>query len=266
MPVLREHRPPCRAGNAHRHRRRDGRRQIDAREPAAALLRSLGGRGADRRRRCARLSLERAAPPDRDGAAAAAGFSRSRCATTSPMAGPRRATARSRNAARLARIHELVMRLPEGYATVLGDAAALSEGEKQRLTIARAILRDAPILVLDEPTSSLDVETEALVMEGIAAPDARAHHLHHRASPLDGAERRSRRRAEGRRAGRARSVRRSAASGRRFRRSLQHAIRRAGAGGRGLRLTFSAAWRRPRRRAARRCAARTPPARPSMCE
>ncbi len=70
-------------------------------------------------------------------------------------------------AARLARIHELVMRLPDGYATVLGDAAALSEGEKQRLTIARAILRDAPILVLDEPTSSLDVETEALVMEGI---------------------------------------------------------------------------------------------------
>ena len=43
----------------------------------------------------------------------------------------------------------------------------MSEGEKQRLTIARAILRDAPILILDEPTSALDVETEALVMEGI---------------------------------------------------------------------------------------------------
>ena len=60
------------------------------------------------------------------------------------------------------------MSLPQGYATVLGDAATLSEGEKQRLTIARAILRDAPILILDEPTSALDVETEALVMEGIA--------------------------------------------------------------------------------------------------
>src|SRR5262249_43521190 len=45
----------------------------------------------------------------------------------------------------------------------------LSEGEKQRLTIARAILRDAPILILDEPTSALDVETEARVMEGIRA-------------------------------------------------------------------------------------------------
>jgi ATP-binding cassette subfamily B protein/subfamily B ATP-binding cassette protein MsbA len=71
-------------------------------------------------------------------------------------------------AARLARIHDLIASLPQGYATVLGDNASLSEGEKQRLTIARAILRDAPILVLDEPTSALDVETEALVMEGIA--------------------------------------------------------------------------------------------------
>ena len=49
----------------------------------------------------------------------------------------------------------------------MGDNATLSEGEKQRLTIARAILRDAPILVLDEPTSALDVGTESLVMEGI---------------------------------------------------------------------------------------------------
>jgi ATP-binding cassette subfamily B protein len=43
----------------------------------------------------------------------------------------------------------------------------LSEGEKQRLTIARAIVRDAPILILDEPTSSLDAETEALIMQGL---------------------------------------------------------------------------------------------------
>jgi ATP-binding cassette, subfamily B, bacterial len=71
-------------------------------------------------------------------------------------------------AARLARIHDLIISLPQGYATILGDNATLSEGEKQRLTIARAMLRQAPILVLDEPTSALDVETEALVMEGIA--------------------------------------------------------------------------------------------------
>ena len=71
------------------------------------------------------------------------------------------------SAARLARIDDLIRTLPQGYDTVLGDAATLSEGEKQRLTIARAILRDAPILILDEPTSALDVETEAMVMAGI---------------------------------------------------------------------------------------------------
>ena len=72
------------------------------------------------------------------------------------------------NAARLARIHDMVVRLPEGYQTQLGEAGViLSEGEKQRITIARALLRDAPILILDEPTSALDVETEALVMEAI---------------------------------------------------------------------------------------------------
>jgi ATP-binding cassette, subfamily B, bacterial len=72
------------------------------------------------------------------------------------------------NAARLARIHDTIARMPEGYETLLGEGGvALSEGEKQRITIARALLRDAPILILDEPTSALDVETEALVMEAI---------------------------------------------------------------------------------------------------
>jgi ABC-type multidrug transport system fused ATPase/permease subunit len=51
---------------------------------------------------------------------------------------------------------------------VIGESGvSLSEGEKQRVTIARALLRDAPILILDEPTSALDVATEALVMAGI---------------------------------------------------------------------------------------------------
>lgn len=71
-------------------------------------------------------------------------------------------------AARLARIHEMIVRLPHGYNTLVGEqGATLSEGERQRLTIARAILRDAPILILDEPTSSVDAETEALIMEGL---------------------------------------------------------------------------------------------------
>jgi ATP-binding cassette, subfamily B, bacterial len=72
------------------------------------------------------------------------------------------------NAARLARIHDSIMTFPQGYDTVVGEqGATLSEGEKQRLTIARAILYNAQILILDEPTSSVDAETEALIMEGL---------------------------------------------------------------------------------------------------
>jgi ATP-binding cassette, subfamily B, bacterial len=72
------------------------------------------------------------------------------------------------NAARLARIHDSIVNFPQGYNTVVGEqGATLSEGEKQRLTIARAILFNAPILILDEPTSSIDAETEVLIMEGL---------------------------------------------------------------------------------------------------
>ncbi len=72
-------------------------------------------------------------------------------------------------AARLARIDGYVARQPQGYETMIGEGgAALSEGEKQRMTIARAILMNAPVLILDEPTSSLDAQTEAEVMAGLA--------------------------------------------------------------------------------------------------
>jgi ATP-binding cassette subfamily B protein/subfamily B ATP-binding cassette protein MsbA len=71
-------------------------------------------------------------------------------------------------AARLARIHQSIIKLPSGYDTLVGEqGATLSEGERQRITIARAILRDSPILILDEPTSSVDSETEAAIMEGL---------------------------------------------------------------------------------------------------
>jgi ATP-binding cassette, subfamily B, bacterial len=73
-----------------------------------------------------------------------------------------------KEAARRARIDAMIEGLPQGYDSLVGESGAtFSEGEKQRLTIARALLRDAPILVLDEPTSALDAETEALVMQGI---------------------------------------------------------------------------------------------------
>ena len=75
------------------------------------------------------------------------------------------------SAARLACIHDFIERLPDGYGTLIGEGGyALSEGEKQRITIARAILRDAPILILDEPTSSVDVKTEERIMESLLEP------------------------------------------------------------------------------------------------
>jgi ATP-binding cassette, subfamily B, bacterial len=71
-------------------------------------------------------------------------------------------------AARMAQAHEFIAQLPDGYDTVIGEqGATLSEGERQRLTIARAVLRDAPILILDEPTSSVDTNTEAAIMQAI---------------------------------------------------------------------------------------------------
>jgi ATP-binding cassette subfamily B protein/subfamily B ATP-binding cassette protein MsbA len=73
-------------------------------------------------------------------------------------------------AAHAARADELIEKLPQHYRTVIGDGGArLSVGEKQRINLARAFLKDAPILLMDEPTSALDVESEAQVVSSLFA-------------------------------------------------------------------------------------------------
>ena len=78
-------------------------------------------------------------------------------------------------AARVAHVDEFVRGFPEGYDTVVGERGIkLSGGQRQRIAIARAILADPRILILDEATSSLDSESEALIQDGLQAAAAAA--------------------------------------------------------------------------------------------
>jgi ATP-binding cassette subfamily B protein len=71
-------------------------------------------------------------------------------------------------AAKLANAHDFIVALPNGYQTLVGERGMrLSGGERQRISLARAFLKDAPILILDEPTSAVDVGTEAVIMQAI---------------------------------------------------------------------------------------------------
>ena len=91
-------------------------------------------------------------------------------------------------AAKAANAHDFIIRLPQGYDTLVGERGMrLSGGERQRISIARAFLKDAPILILDEPTSSVDVKTEAAIVEAMEhlALGRTTFIIAHRASALN---------------------------------------------------------------------------------
>ena len=99
--------------------------------------------------------------------------------------------AQVRAAARVARIHEEIMALPQGYDTVLGSDTALSGGQEQRIAIARAILLNTPVIVLDEATAMADPESEAEIQQALSAlvKDRTVLVIAHRPAAVRGADR-----------------------------------------------------------------------------
>ena len=210
------------AGDEDRARGRDRLGQDDLRVPRRpALRRDAGARSRSTASTFATSPSSRSRRPSASSRRRRTS-STPRCARTSASRRPDATDEEVEEAARAAQIHELIATLPEGYDTVVGERGyRFSGGEKQRIAIARTILRNPPVLVLDEATSSLDTQTERLGAGGARAPLRGADDDRDRAPALDRARRRPDRRARPRARRRDRDVRRAP----RARRALRRARR-----------------------------------------
>ena len=176
-------------GRASRRSRVDARRRVDSRSQPGQLAALVGPSGAGkttitylvprlydvnegavqhRRSRRARDSRSHRSPTRSASSRRRPTCSTTRSAATCSTGSPDATQEELEAAARAANIHDRIAELPEGYDTVVGERGyKLSGGEKQRLAIARVILKDPKILILDEATSSLDTTSERLVQAAL---------------------------------------------------------------------------------------------------
>ena len=204
----------------HGRRRRDRRRQDDPRLPRLTALRRERGRGDGSTASTSASSRSSRSPPRSASSRRRPTSSMRPCGRTSASRSRGASDEEVEEAAKAAQIHNLISSLPEGYETVVGERGyRFSGGEKQRIAIARAILRNPPILVLDEATSALDTQTERAVQAALAAPRRGPHDDRDRPPALDRPRRRPDRRPRPRPRGRDRNLRRA----RRPRRPLRRA-------------------------------------------
>ena len=90
-----------------------------------------------------------------------------------------------KQAAQAACIHDSITSLPRGYDTRVGErGATLSGGQRQRIALARALLKNPPILILDDALSAVDTDTEARILAALKGPAQRSYHHYHRPPPV----------------------------------------------------------------------------------